>query len=82
MTALHSEEYRRFIQAMVAARNRAGISQAELSQRVDLDQSKIAKYETGVRRLDVIEFIKLTSALGLDPAAFLREFIDEESRRT
>lgn len=81
MTALHSDEYRRFIEAMIAARHGAGLSQIELAKRVALDQSKIAKYETCVRRLDVIEFLGVMRALELDAAEFLQAFVESEARR-
>lgn len=36
----------------------AGLTQADLAQRLDKPQSFVAKVETQERRLDVIEFVK------------------------
>ncbi len=35
----------------------------------------MSKYETGERRLDVLEFAEVCEALSLDAAEFLREFL-------
>lgn len=53
------------------ARKRAGLTQAELSARLQRPQSFVSKYERGERRLDVIEFGQVAHALGLDPVRFL-----------
>ncbi|RYG16060.1 XRE family transcriptional regulator, partial [bacterium] len=52
MTALHSDEYRRVVEALVAARKAAGLSQYELAARLGVEQSYVAKIETVRRRLD------------------------------
>jgi len=66
MTQLHSEEYRRFATALTDARQKAGISQYELADRLKVDQSFISKYESCRRRLDVIEFLQIVQAIGVD----------------
>lgn len=38
-------------------------------------QSFVSKYETGERRLDVIEFAELCSALGVDATALLADVL-------
>ena len=72
MTALHSAEYQRFAQALAEARRQAGLSQYDLADRLGADQSFISKYESGRRRLDVIEFLRIMQAIGSD----YREFLD------
>jgi transcriptional regulator with XRE-family HTH domain len=66
MTQLHSEEYRRFAAALLEARQRAGLSQYDLAERLGVDQSFISKYESCRRRLDVIEFLQIVQAIGVD----------------
>lgn len=44
-------------------RQAAGLSQAELAGKVDLDRTMLAKVETGRRRLDALELARLASAL-------------------
>lgn len=53
------------------ARSRRGWSQARLARRVSLDQSMIARIETGDRRVTVDDLVELAEALGVTPAALL-----------
>lgn len=46
-------------------RNDAGITQVELSKRLCVPQSFISKYESGERRLDLIELEQVCIALGV-----------------
>lgn len=39
--------------------------------RLGRPQSFVSKYETGERRLDVIEFLEVADALTLDPASII-----------
>jgi transcriptional regulator with XRE-family HTH domain len=72
---LTSADYARLISFLVAAREKAGIRQHALADALDVQQSFVAKYEAGQRRLDVIEFIAIAKALGADPLKLLRDFI-------
>ena len=51
-----------------AARRDAGITQAALAKRLGTRQQFVSKYESGERRLDVIEFLDAADALGFDRA--------------
>ena len=57
---------------LIAARRKAGLTQHEVAERLGRPQSFVAKVEGGERRLDVIEFIELTRALGVDPTRLMR----------
>ena len=72
---LTSADYSRLISFLVAAREKAGIRQHALAEALDVQQSFIAKYEAGQRRLDVIEFLAIAGALGVDPLKLLRDFL-------
>ena len=50
----------------------AGITQQELAKRLKKPQSFVSKYENGERRLDVVEFLEVATALGFDGHALLR----------
>ena len=71
--SLHTPEYEHFRTLLVKAREVAGLTQAEVSARLGHPQSFVAKYEGGERRLDVVEFIKVCTALGVDPQALLKK---------
>jgi transcriptional regulator with XRE-family HTH domain len=74
---VRSEADKRLRQLLVDARQRADLTQAELSRRLNRPQSFVSKYERGERRLDVIEFGQVARAIGLDPLRFLRQFYRE-----
>jgi transcriptional regulator with XRE-family HTH domain len=70
--SLHSAEHAVFRELMIAARRKAGLTQQELAKRLKKPQSFVAKYEGGERRIDVIEFLGITAAIGADPARILK----------
>jgi transcriptional regulator with XRE-family HTH domain len=76
---VRNEAYRRFRELLAEERRAAGLSQAEISRRLDRPQSFVSKYERGERRLDVVEFGRVAKALQIDPLRFLRRFYSEES---
>ena len=69
--SLHTREYGCFRSLLVAAREKAGLTQADVSAKLKRPQSFVAKYEGGERRLDVIEFLQVCNALGVDPRSIL-----------
>ena len=52
-------------------RVRAGLTQEEVARRLDRPQSFVSKYETGERRLDILELRQVLAALGLP----LKDFV-------
>lgn|GEM_PF-6191631 len=59
-------------QLLIAARNARGLTQAELAERFGRRHNFVHAYETG-RRIEVVEFLQIAEALGLDPKAVLDE---------
>ena len=66
-----SKEYQQFCRALVEARQRAGLTQREVAARLKRPPSFVAKYESGERRLDVVEFFEVARAVGIKPLRFL-----------
>lgn len=50
----------------------AGLTQAELAARVEKDQPYVSKYESGQRRLDVIEVREICQAIGVTLGEFVK----------
>lgn len=65
--SIHSDEYRKLTAILLDARNAAGLTQQEVADRLGKPQSYVAKVERNERRIDVVEFIALSNALGVDP---------------
>ena len=70
--SLHSPEQVAFCELMIKARKNARLTQQDLAKRLKKLQSFVAKYEGGERRIDVVEFLAITSAIGADPVKILR----------
>jgi transcriptional regulator with XRE-family HTH domain len=51
------------LSALIALRNEAGLSQAELAKRLGKPPSFVGKYELGERRLDIIETMVIVGAM-------------------
>ena len=63
-----SPSYETAINMLIEARKQAGLSQRELADRLGKPRSFVSKLESRERRLDIVEFVALTRALGLDTA--------------
>lgn len=59
-----SREYGIFLEQLVAARKRRGLTQKVLARRLRRTQSWVSKAERGERRIDVIELREICRALG------------------
>jgi transcriptional regulator with XRE-family HTH domain len=69
---LRSPAHAAFCKLMAEARDNAGLTQDKLARRLKKPQSFVAKYENGERRLDVVEFVAITRAIGTDPVRILK----------
>ena len=71
-----SEELRSIL---IEARGKAGLTQRGLAARMGRPQSFVSKYERGERRLDVVEFLEITLAVGLDPVEVIAKLAKPDS---
>ncbi len=71
--SLHDGAYAFVVARLVERRKAAGLSQQALADLLGWQQSIIAKIETVQRRLDIVEFLRLTTAIGVDPVKLLRD---------
>lgn len=60
---IRSEGHEALRRALIEARKAAGLTQAELAQRLHCHQSFVARIESGERRVDVVELIVLSRAI-------------------
>ena len=68
-----TREYNAFLVVLIAARKRQGLTQQAVADLLEKPQSFVSKYESGERRLDVVEFCWIAKAIKEDPVALLRE---------
>jgi len=73
--SVFTDAYKIFLDVMVETRNKSGVQQTELAERIDWDQPTISNAERGIRRIDVIEFITIAQALNTDPVELLSTIV-------
>ena len=78
MKSLRTPSHVQLIELLVAAREKAQLTQQQLADKLGKPQSFIAKYEGGERRIDVIEFLAIARALDADPARIIRELASRQ----
>jgi transcriptional regulator with XRE-family HTH domain len=75
--SIYTAEYRRLCELLRELRREAGLTQVQVAQRLDVPQSFVSKYESGERRLDVIELWHVAKAIGV-PIRTVLERLDPE----
>lgn len=66
---LGSDRHKALIAFLIERREAAGMTQAQLAERLGEYQSFVARLESGQRRVDVVELIELGCVLDFDPSA-------------
>jgi transcriptional regulator with XRE-family HTH domain len=70
---MQRNKYEFLQRALIEARQSRGLTQTEIAARLGKPQSFVSKYESGERRLDVIEFLNVCEALSIKPDGILNE---------
>jgi transcriptional regulator with XRE-family HTH domain len=73
------DQQKRLLVLLRGIRVDAGLTQSELASRLSRDQTFVSKYESGERRLDVLELREVCRAIGTDFVTFIRK-LDKELR--
>ena len=72
---LRSRGHRTLISILVAARERAGLTQRQLATRLRRPHSFVGRMEAGERRVDVVEFIEIARILGANPKEMFEQLL-------
>jgi transcriptional regulator with XRE-family HTH domain len=72
--ALHSKEQVRMRRLLKTVRQNANLTQAQLATKLHVPQSFVSKYESGERRLDLVELNAICLALGISIVSFVKSF--------
>jgi transcriptional regulator with XRE-family HTH domain len=67
-------EYAVFRDILRELRTDKGVTQVQLSETLGMPQSFVSKYETGERRLDMVEVRAVCVSLGITLSAFVKKF--------
>ena len=71
--SLHTDAYQTLTKLLRQVRQRSGLTQQEVADRLNTHQSYVAKVEKGERRIDVVEFVLLVRAIGASSPALLKK---------
>jgi transcriptional regulator with XRE-family HTH domain len=74
---IYSREYPVVLRLLRAAREKAGMTQVDLAEKLGLTQSFVSKIERGDRRLDIVQLRTVCKALGLPLLAFVKQLESE-----
>ncbi|WP_062737484.1 helix-turn-helix domain-containing protein [Kocuria turfanensis] len=74
--SISSQRHRQLARLLRELRIRTGMSQAEVAELIDEDQSFVSRYEGGLRRLDLVELEQVAFALGV-PLRQIVELFEE-----
>jgi DNA-binding XRE family transcriptional regulator len=72
LKSLHATRAQELRRRLREARENLGITQIDLANRLAKPQSFVSKFETGERRLDVVEYLEVCEAMTLDALELLR----------
>jgi transcriptional regulator with XRE-family HTH domain len=73
--SIHTPQYEKFRLLIQEAREKKELTQAGLASRLGKPQSYVSKYESGERRLDVIEFLQVCRALDIAPMSVIKKLV-------
>jgi ribosome-binding protein aMBF1 (putative translation factor) len=71
--SIHTKEYAVFLELLIEVRQRVGLTQAQLGEKLLSEQPGISKIERGERRLDVMELKMICERLGISLGDFVAE---------
>jgi len=69
--SIFTAKYKDLCDLLVQVRHSRNLTQSQVAERLNRPQSFVSKYENGERRLDVIEFLEVAAALGVEPQSLL-----------
>ncbi|MBM7416843.1 MULTISPECIES: helix-turn-helix transcriptional regulator [Nocardiaceae] len=74
--SIYSAEYQQLCALLRQLRLDAGLTQVEVARRLGEPQSFVSKYESGERRLDIIELKYVAEAIGSE-LRVIAEFVEK-----
>lgn len=72
--SIYTDQNEKLIALLRKIRVEAGLTQVQLAERLGQKQSFISKYESGERRLDLIQLRQICVAVGMPLEKFVRRF--------
>jgi len=71
--SIYSSHYQNLCRLLIEERKGRGLTQIDVAQRLRRPQSYVSKYESGERKISVIDLIEIARAIGFDVGKFVRQ---------
>lgn len=71
VTSIHHQRYAKLRSMLKDVRKNSGLTQVQLAERLQMEQSNLSKIERGERYIDTLLFIDYCRACGAMPAEIL-----------
>ena len=75
--SLFTGDHHSHVEVLIAARKDAGLTQTELDSKIGKDQTFISIIERSQRRVDVLEFYAIATAIGVDPVMLFQRVAEK-----
>ena len=72
---LGSARHKTLVDLLIAKREAAGMTQAELAEKMGEYQSFVARLESGQRQIHVVEFLEIAAILGFDSTKVIKSIV-------
>lgn len=76
--SIFDKRHKALVEVLTAKRKAAGVRQVDLASALGRQQSFIARLESGQRRIDVVDLIKLGELLGFDASEVVADLMQIE----
>jgi transcriptional regulator with XRE-family HTH domain len=73
--SIYTNKYRIFREFLIKKRKNCNLTQEELTKKLKKHQSYVSKYESGERRLDIVELYEILVSLDIDIKTFIAELL-------
>ena len=73
MSTIYDSRYRACIALLKSRRTALNLTQAVIAEKLGVPQAYVSKYETGQRRIDIVELLDICNVLNLSISSLLTE---------
>jgi len=80
-SSLHRNQYQVFRELLVSEREKSGMLQIQVAEKLGKPQSFVSKYERGERRLDFTEFVEIAGILNIPIDEFVAKYLEKLNRK-
>ena len=72
--SVFTSEHKIFVETLREMREKAGVTQVELAERIGENQVFVSRFERGETRLDIVQIRTICAALGTSLAKLVRKY--------